>query len=504
MTQGRKFQYAVTVALIVAYVALRLWRLTDTCLWFDEIFSVHAAEHPWNSILNFVALDLIHPPLFYVLLKFWISVGGESLFWLRLLPVIFSIVAIVPFISLCRELKLTFWTQALAFFLLAVNGSLIKYAQEVRMYSLLMCLSVFSMWLFVRYFYRSKNFIALVIVNVLLVYTHYFGWFAIASEVVAILIFQRIKWRRIAAMFGIVAASFLPWMICVWQAARSGSELGQNIGWMSRPDVREIGFFIFDLIEPFYSQAATSEPASIYRVSVPIFLIVIISWIAYLFGWKNRTDDERRTIWLLLIFIKLPIIFAFIASWLLPYSIWGTRHLIIIFAPLTILIVIGVANIPVQWLRIASITLLLLFSGYAAGLQTGRRQFHSWCGVEPLVTEALQTERLNIYTTEDLFAYHAWFAGRNSLDENAKVIKLNALDVSAEDRAFFLPRGFDGVEHVKLAEIRDQKLWLLYRAGGFLPDDPPIRHFTVAGYHVKSNKAVVMKDGAAILAQLEK
>ena len=89
-------------AVCVGYLALRLWGLTDSCLWFDEIFSVHAAEHPWNSILWFVSLDLIHPPLFYVLLKVWIGFGGESVFWLRLFPVIFSVIAIFPCLAVCR------------------------------------------------------------------------------------------------------------------------------------------------------------------------------------------------------------------------------------------------------------------------------------------------------------------------------------------------------------------------------------------------------------------
>ena len=61
-----------------AYVVLRLWHLTDGCLWFDEIFSVHAAEQTWSGMWSFVAQDLIHPPLFYALLKLWIGVGGEG------------------------------------------------------------------------------------------------------------------------------------------------------------------------------------------------------------------------------------------------------------------------------------------------------------------------------------------------------------------------------------------------------------------------------------------
>jgi hypothetical protein len=51
--------------LCLLYAAVRLWRLTDACIWFDEIFGVHAAEHTWGEMWWFVAQDLIHPPLFY-------------------------------------------------------------------------------------------------------------------------------------------------------------------------------------------------------------------------------------------------------------------------------------------------------------------------------------------------------------------------------------------------------------------------------------------------------
>jgi len=68
--------FFVVVAL---FIAARIWRLTDSCLWFDEIFSIHAARYDWKQMLQFVAADLIHPPLFYALLKIWIAIGGEAL-----------------------------------------------------------------------------------------------------------------------------------------------------------------------------------------------------------------------------------------------------------------------------------------------------------------------------------------------------------------------------------------------------------------------------------------
>src|ERR1044072_8531373 len=125
MKLNEKHWRAILAAICLVYIALRFWNLTASCLWFDEIFSIHAAAHEWENLFGFVAQDLIHPPLFYVLLKIWISVGGESLFWLRFFPVFFSIAALVPFYFLCRALKLDYSTIALAFTFLAANGALI-------------------------------------------------------------------------------------------------------------------------------------------------------------------------------------------------------------------------------------------------------------------------------------------------------------------------------------------------------------------------------------------
>jgi len=105
MFRDGRIKALALAAMCVLYIAARLWGLADSCLWFDEIFSVHAAEHAWNSLPWFVAQDLIHPPLFYVLLKFWIGIGGDGLLWLRLFPVLFSVIALIPFLLLGRELK---------------------------------------------------------------------------------------------------------------------------------------------------------------------------------------------------------------------------------------------------------------------------------------------------------------------------------------------------------------------------------------------------------------
>ena len=123
MRSAKNYHLFVLALVIIIYLWLRFWNLTEACLFFDEIFSLHAAGQSCGSMLWFVAQDLIHPPLFYILLKIWTGIGGDGLFWVRLFPLIFSVLGLAPFYLLSRELKLNDWPTVLAFLFLAVNGS---------------------------------------------------------------------------------------------------------------------------------------------------------------------------------------------------------------------------------------------------------------------------------------------------------------------------------------------------------------------------------------------
>jgi uncharacterized membrane protein len=477
MLNRTRFLLAV---ICVLYIAARMWRLGDSCLWFDEIFSVHAAEHSWNRLWWFVARDLIHPPLFYVVLKCWISMGGESVFWLRLLPVVFSVLALVPFVRLCRELKLKTPVILLSLFLLATNGALIKYTQTLRMYSMLMFMALLSMWLFARYFNRGKSFVPLLITNILLVYTHYFGWLVIGTEIVALLMFQRIKWRRGLAMVGIVFAAFVPWMMAVWQAARSGSDLAQNIAWQTRPGLRELLTFVIDLVEPFYFQASNAEPASIYIVSTPLLLVVTAAVGVYAMEWSS--EDRSHSLYLLLLFVALPFFVAFAASWVLPHSVWGTRHLIILLPPAIALISHTIVDSKVRPFRITAVVSVIGLSILAFAINLRREMpRHVWCGWNDVAADiAARPDISTIYAFENLVGYHLWFALRDS--DRSRVAIVKGVDVATDDETYFLPREFNDVKQVSIDTIQDQQIWLAFRTSKPGDEAPVLDTFKRQGY----------------------
>ncbi len=507
MKSNEKIWLIVTGLICLIYASLRLWNLTASCLWFDEIFSIHAAEHDWQTLFWFVAQDLIHPPLFYALLKIWISAGGTSLVWLRFFPVLFSIIALVPFILLCRQVKLSRPTIALALAFFAVNGSLIKYAQEVRMYSLLGCLGLFSMWLFVRFLNSGKGFFLLIIANILLVYSHYFGWLIIAAEILAVLIAARERLRQIALMSITVALSFAPWIYTIWRAARINSNVGQNIGWMSKPNLLSVFRFIFDLFEPIYFEQSNTDSPAIFLLTVPIIAVGVIAVGFYFADWKNESVIGKRNFLLLVIFVLAPILIAFVASWILPYSIWGTRHLIIAFAPFVILLATAFAKIKFRQLQLIVLSVIIVLFGAAFLLQANRAApKYIWCAWENLALSLSRTKRdssepTKIYVFEDLVAYHFWFALRDS-DARFQIIKVNELEGLTEDKAYFLPRGFDKVQTAK--QFEGKRFFIAFRAKNWDESAPPLQNFKAQDYAIGEPQIFEAQGLKAFLVEVQK
>jgi uncharacterized membrane protein len=496
--------YQLPILILIGFILFRLWTLTDACLFFDEIFSLHAAGQTWGGMLWFVAQDLIHPPLFYILLKIWTSIGGESLFWVRLFPFIFSLAAVVPFYFLCRQLKLDDWATTLALFFFAVNGCLIKYAQEVRMYSVLLCLGLFSIWLFIRFLNENKGLNWLILVNILLIHTHYFGRLIVLAQLVAVLILQREKLKQILLMFGISALSFLPWAWQTWQAAQINADFQQNLGWAEKPGAATLFHFLNDLFEPFYFQQTNIERAETQLVTIPLILIFVVTGVLFLKNWKTQT--EKREFILLLIFLKLPILLAFVASWVLPVSIWGTRHLIFAFPLLMILQAIFLSKINLSRLKITLISVTMFFIGFGFLVQILLgSQKPLWCAWEDLAKDFEQNksiEKTKIYVFEDLIAYHVWWTLKDK--QNSQVIVVKGIEGLREDKAYFLPRGFDGIKTTDENGLEGERFWIVFRDTKFSELYPPLRNLKAKGYQIGEPKIFVAQRIQTFLVEIRK
>ena len=480
---------------IVLFILARLWHLTSSCLWFDEIFSVHAAEHSWRTILPFAAADLVHPPLFYLLLKIWIGIGGDSLVWLRLFPALVGIAAIAPVLLMSRELNLSAAETTLTLLLLAVNGYLIKYAQEVRMYSLLFFLSASSLWLFVALLRRPKlsdgMVIALAVVNLLMIYTHYYGWLLILIELALAVWLKRAMAKRLIVSCLVLGASYVPWIILIARAFQV-QRVNQNVGWIPRPGWRAVIEFAMALAQPFVS--AESNIDRINPFGVALALLIFIAPVLILI-WRSLRQSDRnesaRSILLLAGLTFAPVALILLTSWVLPRSIWGTRHLIIVVMPFTMIASIAIVRLQPFWSRAMVVLILGCWLSATAVYVLIRPTPHFiWCAWGPLAEHATQADQsssrpTSLYAFEDLVAYHLWFALKNAKDSTHKVSVIKNLPGTTEDAAYFLPRDFNDIE-VRGPEIPDDnEIWIAFRAPRLDEQQPPLKQFVTSGYQIR-------------------
>lgn len=566
--------------LTAALLCVRLWRLDGSCLWFDEVFSVHAARHGWRALLDFIALDLIHPPLFYLLLKSWIAlVGNEATWWLRLFSVLTATAAVVPVMLLCRELRLRPVVAQLALVLMVASGFLIQHAREVRMYSLLLLLAACSLWLFASYSQAARRkrhvLAALFAVNLLLVYTHYYGWLLVGHELIFLALWRRRKAREFALLSAALVVCYSPWLLMLWQASTRAAHgasplLAQNIGWAVPPRPADILQPFLVLHEPFRFRQNTHEPAVLpinvwlaLALFIPAFIAAgrrAVMWPRRVAARKHRADaqtrradaqtrraaeraleteteqtpdvargaDERFALTFLTFFSTAPVVVAFLLARVLPHSIWGTRHLTIIAPAYLLLAACALSALRPHWLATTLKLLLACWLTLAAMLWLMRPNDAPpiWCAWETLARRVVEREasgtnqvngevksevkgevksdvksEVKIYATEDLVAYHLWYALSTAPERRFRVATLTNLPGLPEDKAFFLPRGFDEVTATSVGTdgdggnnsgssnsgdaFREEHFWVAFRDTSWNPQHPLLRLLSERGYDIQ-------------------
>ncbi|HZU32428.1 MAG TPA: glycosyltransferase family 39 protein [Candidatus Angelobacter sp.] len=399
-----------TSAVVGLFIFMRVWRVADYSLDGDEIFSFLLAHYDWHNLYVSAVRDAIHPPLFYVLLKLWTKIGGESLLWLRLFPVAASTLCLFPLFQLCKDLGLSRGTRNLAIFMASVDPYAVYYSQHMRMYCLLQLFGLTSIWLFQRYLHAPsrKNLIALSTVNLLLVYSHYYGWLIVGLEFLYLL-WKRRKVADFMVAGFILLALFAPWAKVAAQSLHAKGGLGENLGWISKPKFHDLSWFYVEL-------AGLAEFTRIaFRAAVVIFLFI------YLF---YRRRIELGFHWLVVIALAPPFL-TYLASQWLSESIWGHRHLLFTVWPF--LVVLADVVWSQKWMvRSAALALILLWAGFAMAAYSPAQQKVPW---DKLTLGMLDQESGNVaavpfYSLDPYLHYAIWFHLDCLKNQNVKPLGL--------------------------------------------------------------------------------
>jgi len=135
---------------------LRVFLIANKGLWLDETFSIWLSSHSVVEMLQWIAKIDHHPPLYYLLLHYWIALNGNTPYDVRLLSALFG-AGTIPIIYLIGKRMSGVAMGLAAAVLLALSPFNIRYAQETRMYTLLMFNATVAIYALVRLLTNSRS-----------------------------------------------------------------------------------------------------------------------------------------------------------------------------------------------------------------------------------------------------------------------------------------------------------------------------------------------------------
>lgn len=204
-------------AILLVGAETRFMGLADRSLWFDEAFSVTLARTPFPMIVQFLRSNNdAHPPFYYALLGGWMHLFGHGEVAVRSLSALIGLL-MIPVLYVFATKMVDRGVALTAAALLAGSAFAVHAAQEARMYPLLGLLALgswYSLHLAVESG-KARYWTLYAVCAALMLYTHYFGFFVVGSQV---LYLGPRCWRDRRTLrdgllaMAAVAALFSPWI----------------------------------------------------------------------------------------------------------------------------------------------------------------------------------------------------------------------------------------------------------------------------------------------------
>ncbi|MBC7314885.1 MAG: glycosyltransferase family 39 protein [Chloroflexi bacterium] len=227
-------------AILLVGLAVRLYRLDAQSIWYDEGWSIELAhEAPGRALVRLQEFADPHPPGYYLLLIAWGRLVGRSVWALRALSVVLGILTVLGLYDVGRRL-FDRWTGLFAALFLSVAPAHVVYSQEMRMYTLLTACLAALLGLFYRYGvgerpWKAPHWAALIALEALALYTHFFAVFALAALNVwlAVRLILRAKREGLRPLLlwlasqGCVLLAYAPWLPVTLQRAATHTTLAQ-------------------------------------------------------------------------------------------------------------------------------------------------------------------------------------------------------------------------------------------------------------------------------------
>ncbi len=371
------YGFLLLVIVLVGFF-FRVYRLGAQSIWYDEAWSVWMSQMSVPEMLRSTAALDIHPPLYFFILHYWVILFGTSELAARFLSALFGVLAIPLIFVVGRQL---FGKEVglIAALILALSQFNIWWSQEARGYSLMVFLTLLSMYFFLRW--QQRNTLAssagYVLSTTLVVYTHFYGLFVVLAQNIYVMVlvlllarhtFQLKRWVMLQA---IVVALFAPWIPVLIHRASSLQGGGY---WLLSPTT-------FDLMVTFVKYASGSPifelSASTVLLSIIFILLSILSLFRYmkqtgLFDWRTPLKAVTSYSWNVRVVNVTSVLFLVVwlfALIVIPFTIsrftqpvYYYKYTIPASVAFYMLVAAGIQNINRKYTRLAVIAVIVLLS----------------------------------------------------------------------------------------------------------------------------------------------
>ncbi len=286
----------------------------------DEGISVGIASHRLTEIPALLRLDG-SPPLFYLLLHFWIRAFGSSEVSTHLLPLLTSLL-LIPLAWWCARTLFGPTAARYAAVLAATNPFLAWFSTETRMYPLVCGLAMVGVTFAVRATRdrSGRDAIWAVLALAALIYTHNWGLYVVAATAAVLLFVALRKGDQVMALWvgagtAAVGLLYLPWL---------GSFLFQvnntAAPWAIRPTIG-------DLI---------ADPSSTLAGTLAVLVVPLIG-IGVVWTWWSSPSEREAPVDLIGAIGLLTVAGGWIVAQVFPS--WTSRYLAVALGPLLLALV---------------------------------------------------------------------------------------------------------------------------------------------------------------------
>lgn len=173
MNRQTGLEHAALVVILILGAGLRFYELGAASMWWDEILVPLICRFPATSILEWLRVVEVHPPLYYMLTKF-VMIFDTSDTSLRLLSAVPGVLSVYVIHRIGKDLfGLVAGLAAAA--LLAANPYAIWLSRIVRPYSLFLFVFLLALWALSSWMRTGsrKALWGIIAANLVLFWTHY-------------------------------------------------------------------------------------------------------------------------------------------------------------------------------------------------------------------------------------------------------------------------------------------------------------------------------------------